>query len=62
LLIAANIRSKPARILEKIACSQIVVDAKLPAYKVAQWQIAADSLHLRFHSVASQGAFVFEPR
>jgi competence protein ComEC len=58
LVLAANIKAKPAWILEKVACRTIVADAKLPFYRVAQWQIAADSLHLRFHPVAEKGAFV----
>ncbi len=58
LVLAANLKAKPAWILEKIGCHTIVADAKLPFYRVAQWQIAADSLHLRFHPVAEKGAFV----
>ncbi len=59
LLIAANLRANPYRILDKIHCRQIVADGKLPYYRIDQWKIAADSLHLPFHSVAEQGAFVF---
>jgi competence protein ComEC len=58
LVLADNIKAKPEWILEKVACRTIVADAKLPFYRVAQWQIAADSLHLRFHPVAVKGAFV----
>ncbi|HSK11997.1 MAG TPA: ComEC/Rec2 family competence protein [Phnomibacter sp.] len=60
LLIATNLRARPDRVLEKISCRQIVADAKLPFYRVAQWQIAADSLHLPFHPVAEKGAFVLD--
>jgi competence protein ComEC len=57
LILAENIRAKPQWILEKIQCNTIVADAKLPFYRLAQWQIAADSLHLPFHSVAEKGAY-----
>jgi competence protein ComEC len=60
VLIAANVKARPEWILEKIRCREIIADAKLPFYRVAQWQIAADSLHLRFHSVAEKGAFVLD--
>jgi len=60
LLIAANVRTNPAKILSKIQCRQIVADAKLPYYRIAQWQKVADSLKLGFHSVSRDGAFVYQ--
>ncbi len=60
LLLAANIRAKPARILEKIRCRTIIFTGKMPFYRLPQWQIAADSLHLRLHSVADHGAFILD--
>ena len=40
------------------ACKQYVFDASNPSWKIAYWQKDANNLHLRFHSTASQGAFV----
>lgn len=60
LLLATNIRAKPAWILEKVKCSTIVAGPQLPFYRIPQWQIAADSLHLRLHPVAEKGAFVLD--
>jgi len=60
LLLAANIRAKPAWILEKVKCGMIVAGSQLPFYRIPQWQIAADSLHLRLHPVAEKGALVLE--
>jgi competence protein ComEC len=60
LLLAANIRAKPTRVLEKIKCKSIIVSSKMPFYRLPQWQIAADSLHLPLHSVADNGAFLLD--
>lgn len=60
LLLAANIRAKPAWILEKIKCKNIVAGPQMPFYRIRQWQIAADSLHLRLHPVAEKGAFILD--
>jgi hypothetical protein len=60
LLLAANIRAKPPRVLEKIRCKTIIVTGKMPFYRLPQWQIAADSLHLQLHSVADDGAFLLD--
>jgi len=60
LLLAANIRAKPVWILEKVNCRVIVAGPQLPFYRIPQWQIAADSLHLRLHPVAEKGAFVLD--
>lgn len=60
LLLSANIRSKPAWILEKLTCSHIVAGTQLPFYRIPQWQIAADSLHLQLHPVAEKGAFILD--
>jgi competence protein ComEC len=60
LLIATNLRVHPRRVLEKVDCPLIVATAQLPAFRVRQWQIAADSLPLRFHPVAEKGAFIWD--
>ena len=58
LLLAANVRAKPAKLLAAIRCQTIIFTGKMPFYRLAQWQFAADSLHLRLHSVTDSGAFV----
>ncbi len=60
LLIAANLRTNPAKLLSRIQCNQIVADAKLPYYRLDQWQHVADSLRLPFHAVTRDGAFVMQ--
>ncbi len=41
-------------------CSEIVFDSSNPLWKIAMWAKQCDSLHLRFHSVPQQGAFVMD--
>lgn len=60
LIVSGNPPGNPARLLPLIQCSQIVLDGSNSAGRIARWQHAADSLHLRLHSVTRQGAFVME--
>ncbi|WP_416440461.1 ComEC/Rec2 family competence protein [Phnomibacter sp. MR] len=60
LIVSGNVPGNPAKILPHIRCKQIVLDGSNSAYRIARWKSAADSLHLRLHSVAVNGAFVVE--
>ena len=40
--------------------AQLVFDASNPLWKIEKWKKQCDSLHLRFHSVTTSGAFVME--
>ena len=44
----------------EFACKKIVFDSSNPLWKIERWKKECDSLHLRFHSVPQQGAFVME--
>jgi len=39
---------------------QLVFDSSTPLWKIDRWKKDCDSLHLRFHSVPEQGAFVMD--
>ncbi len=39
---------------------ELVFDSSNPLWKIEQWKKGCDSLHLRFHSVTQQGAFVMD--
>lgn len=41
-------------------CKQYIFDASNPFWKIAYWKKDADSLHLRHHSTATDGAFVMD--
>jgi competence protein ComEC len=58
MVLAAPIKLFPERLLQVISADTIIADGKLPYYRIKEWQIAADSLHLHFHSTTENGAFV----
>lgn len=58
LVLAAPIKLSPEHLLQIIAVDTIIADGKLPFYKIKDWEIAADSLNLHFHSIVEKGAFV----
>lgn len=60
LLVCNKMPTKPAKLLRLVKCHTIILDASHSKWAVAQWKNAADSLHLRLHSVQEQGAFTFE--
>ncbi len=45
---------------QKIDCNTIVADNGTAYWKLRRWQQDCDSLHIRFHSIAQQGAFVMD--
>jgi hypothetical protein len=42
---------------EQFDCSQYIFDSSNPFWKVNYWKKDADSLGLKYHSTATQGAF-----
>lgn len=58
LLVSSNPPGNPAKILSVIRPALIVIDGSNSASRTARWKSAADSLHLRLHSVPDEGAFV----
>jgi competence protein ComEC len=58
LMVNKAVKTKPMDLLRLVRCNTVVLDASVPNYRQQQWQIAADSLHLRLHAVQQQGAFL----
>ncbi|MES2645511.1 MAG: ComEC/Rec2 family competence protein [Bacteroidota bacterium] len=58
LLVTKNCHTKAALLLSKLSCTTIILDGSYNTRYLSQWKNAADSLHLRLHSVQQQGAFV----
>lgn len=58
LLVSGNPPGNPYKILSLIKCDEVVLDGSNSAGRIARWKSAADSLHLRLHSVPHDGAFV----
>jgi hypothetical protein len=45
-------------LIQNFSFGQIIFDASNPAWKIRQWKKECEELHLRFHDVSTQGAFV----
>jgi len=60
LIISGNPKLKLAGLLQALKPQIIVADATNSRYKISQWQKEAETLHLPFHAVAGQGAYVLQ--
>lgn len=58
ILISKNPRIKIADVAENFDCKNYIADASNPPWKIEQWKKECEELHLHFHSVSEQGAFV----
>ncbi len=60
IVICKNPAVKIEALQNEFACKKIVFDSSNPLWKIERWKKECDSLHLRFHSVPQQGAFVMD--
>jgi len=58
ILISKNPKIKIADIAKNFDCNNYIFDASNPPWKIEQWKKECEELHLHFHSVPEQGAFV----
>ncbi len=59
IIISKNPRLRMAELANSFNCSQYIFDASNSLWKINQWQKECKELHLNFHSVPADGAFVF---
>lgn len=57
VIITGNPKLYMSDVLTVIDCNIIIADNGTSTYKLKKWKEACDSLHIRFHSIAQQGAF-----
>jgi competence protein ComEC len=60
LILSQNIKQTPEELNSIFDCRYIVADASVPLWKSAKWKKDFEQLHLRFYSVAQQGAFILK--
>jgi len=60
LIIAHNPRIYINQLQQAFECKLIVFDSSNPLWKIQLWKKDCDSLHLRFHSIPENGAFVMD--
>lgn len=60
LILGKEAGERAGQLAALFRCKQLVFDSSNPVWKIEKWKKACDSLHLRFHSVPRDGAFVME--
>ena len=58
IIISKNPKLFIPRLAEVFNCSVYIFDASNPLWKIEKWKKDCEELHLRFHSVPEQGAFI----
>lgn len=58
IIFSKNPKIKISDIAENFDCNNYIFDASNPPWKIEQWKKECEELHLHFHSVPEQGAFV----
>ncbi|MBX3256679.1 MAG: ComEC/Rec2 family competence protein [Chitinophagaceae bacterium] len=60
IVLSGTVTSSISRFRQQFRCSTYVFDASCPAWKINKWKNECDSLLLRRHSVAEDGAFILD--
>jgi competence protein ComEC len=58
MVISKNPKIKIRDLAQAFDCSHYIFDASNSLWKIEQWKKECEELHLQFHSVSEQGAFV----
>ena len=58
IILCGNLKNEMNDLINLFDCNTYVTTSNIPFYKCEQWKKDSEQLHLRFHSVAQQGAFV----
>jgi len=60
LILSGNPKVYISQLYQSIRFRQLVFDSSNPLWKIEKWKKDCERLHLRFHSVPGQGAFVMD--
>ncbi len=60
VIVSGNPELNMEQLQQLVGDGQLVFDSSCPAWKIRKWKNECDGLHLRPHSVAEDGAFVFK--
>ena len=58
IIISKNPKMKIADLAQTFECKKYIFDASNSLWKIGQWKKECEELHLHFHSVSEQGAYV----
>jgi competence protein ComEC len=59
IIISKNPKLRMTQLASVFNCRQYIFDASNSLWKISQWQKECKDLHLNFHSIPADGAFVF---
>ncbi len=59
IILSKNPTISLTTLLKYFNCPQFVFDASNSAWKIEKWQKECDAMNLRFHSIPTQGAFIY---
>jgi competence protein ComEC len=60
LILSQNIVQSPSELNDIFQCDYVIADSSVPIWRSAKWKKEFEQLHLRFHSVAQDGAFTLK--
>lgn len=60
LILSGNTPIPLNTVLQYSRVKQVVADASSPSWRTRQWQHTCETMHIPFHNVAEQGAYVLE--
>ncbi len=60
IILSKNPKVRIPSLAKVFNCNTYIFDASNPMWKIAKWKKDCEDLHLRFHSVPEQGAFVID--
>jgi competence protein ComEC len=60
VILSHNYRGKLSEFTAESRCRIVIADATNNLWKIQEWKKQAEQLHLRFHSVPEQGAFLLD--
>ena len=58
IILSKNPGLNLADLVKNFNCKKFIFDSSNPTWKIEQWKKECEELHLQFHSVPEQGAFV----
>jgi competence protein ComEC len=60
LILSQNIAQSPSELNNIFQCDYVIADGSVPTWRSVKWKKEFEQLHLRFHSVAQDGAFTLK--
>jgi competence protein ComEC len=59
IIISKNPKLNITELLKVFNCKQVVFDASNPGWKINKWQQECRLLHVKYHSIPDEGAFIY---